>query len=522
VGPNDASTRVTIFGTGFQFPMQVFMTGGGCGAQRIEGTILNPITLTNIVFGTPRATGPYACLSNSLVDVELLNPATGKKANCPACFRYYGCPTVTGVAPSLIPYDQTTLVTVSGNNFEEPIEATFQPTSPTGGAVRVNVTSVAAGSVIVQMPPVSQILQSGGGATSCQNVVGTLTLTSTALTCLPVTTTLTYRIDPPSIASASPTSLSQDGSLFPALGSPAVITVLGTNFVDPVTVEITKGGAAVATVNNATVSNSGTLTFTAPAIPDSQMNRQNCLIGSSIVGSKMVPTSFGIRVRSQRTGCSAELPSILVYNPINPACVAGLSITTVSLPNATLCTAYSATVGAGGGTPPYLFGTSGLPAGFTLNPSTGQITSTGPQLPTTGSGGIQTASVTITVTDNVAATASQTFPLTILDPNGPFGVSGSATGTLPPGATPGTVGPYTVSPASTPTAFLPVAWSVVSVLPNPGVIVTMTPGIGSSSSISFPGGETPATYTVVIRAVDTPICGGPTHESDLTITVTKP
>ena len=36
-GPNDSSTRVTIFGDGFQFPMQVFMTGGTCGAQRVEG-----------------------------------------------------------------------------------------------------------------------------------------------------------------------------------------------------------------------------------------------------------------------------------------------------------------------------------------------------------------------------------------------------------------------------------------------------------------------------------------------------
>jgi large repetitive protein len=530
VGPNDASTRVTIFGTGFQFPMQVFMTGGSCASQRIEGTILNPITLTNIVFGTPRATGPYACLANSLVDVEVLNPTTGKKASCPACFRYYGCPTVTGVSPALIPYDQTTLVTVSGNNFEEPVEATFQPTSPSGGAVRVNVTSVAAGSVIVQMPPLNQILQAGSGLTSCQNVVGTLTLTSTALTCQPVTTVVTYRVDPPSITSASPTNLNQDGSVFPAIGVPATITVLGTNFVDPVTVEITKGGASVATVNNAVVSNSGTLTFQAPALSDSLMNRQNCLSGGAVIGSKMVATSFGIRIRNQRTGCSAELPSILIYNPINGACTAGLSITTTSLPNAAVCAAYSGNVIAGGGVPPYLFSQSGLPAGFALNPATGVISSSGPQLTTGPVGGPVTANVNVTVTDNAAASVSQIFPLTILDPDGPFGVSGSATGSLPGGVTPGTVGPYAASPASTPAAFAPVTWSVVSVIPSPGGFllndpsgIFMTPGTGTSSSISFPGGVTGGTvYTVVIRAVDTPSCGGPAHQGDFTITVTKP
>ena len=530
VGPNDASTRVTIFGNGFQFPLQVFMTGGGCGVQRIEGTILNPISLTNVVFGTPRAIGPYSCLSNSLVDVEVLNPSTGKKASCPGCFRYYGCPTVTGASPSLIPYDQTTLVTVSGNNFEEPVEATFQPTSPAGGAVRVNVTSVAAGSVIVQMPPLNQILQTGSGQTTCQNVVGTLTLTSTALTCQPVTTVLTYRVDPPSIASASPTNLNQDGSVFPAIGVPATITVLGTNFVDPVTVEITKGGASVATVNNAVVSSSGTLTFQAPALADSLMNRQNCLSGGAVIGSKMVPTSFGIRIRSQRTGCSAELPAILVYNPINGACTAGLSITTASLPNASVCQAYAATVIAGGGVPPYLFSQTGLPAGFTLNPASGAISSPGPQLTTGPVGGNVTANVTVTVTDNAATSVNQSFPLTILDPNGPFGVSGSTTGTLPGGVTPGTVGPYSASPSSTPAAFTPVTWSVVSINPSPGGFllndpsgIFMTPGTGTSSSISFPGGVTGGTvYTVVIQAVDTPSCGGPTHQDDYTITVTKP
>ncbi len=124
---------------------------------------------------------------------------------------------------------------------------------------------------------------------------------------------------------------------------------------------------------------------------------------------------------------------------------------------------------------------------------------------------------------------SQTYPLTILDPDGPFGISGSATGTLPGGVTPGTVGPYTISPV-TPAGFTPVTWTVVSILPSPGGFllndpsgIFMTPGTGGSSSISFPGGVTGGTvYTVVIGAADTPICGGPTHQANFTIAVTKP
>lgn len=74
----------------------------------------------------------------------------------------------------------------------------------------------------------------------------------------------------------------------------------------------------------------------------------------------------------------------------------GLSITTSSLPNGTINVAYNFTVAATGGTPPYTWSASGLPAGYTINPSTGAITGT-----TTSSG---TFPVMITVTDSATPT----------------------------------------------------------------------------------------------------------------------
>lgn len=55
-----------------------------------------------------------------------------------------------------------------------------------------------------------------------------------------------------------------------------------------------------------------------------------------------------------------------------------LSITTTSLPDGTIGAAYSATLAATGGTPPYAWSivSGALPAGFTLNASTGAITGT--------------------------------------------------------------------------------------------------------------------------------------------------
>lgn len=74
----------------------------------------------------------------------------------------------------------------------------------------------------------------------------------------------------------------------------------------------------------------------------------------------------------------------------------GLSVTTTSLPNGTINVAYNFTVAATGGTPPYTWSATGLPTGYSINPSTGAITGT-----TTTSG---TFPVVITVTDSATPT----------------------------------------------------------------------------------------------------------------------
>jgi hypothetical protein len=403
-GPNDSSTRVTIFGDGFQFPMQVFMTGAACGAQRVEGQV-SDIQLTTIVFKTPVATN-NVCLLNQLVDIEIKNPSTGKGASIPAAFKYYSCPTVGNASPSVANGTVSTTVVISGANFEEPINVNFR-----GGSTLVGLThsSVSSNAIVVTMPPVSQIL---GGSPACANVDGTIEITFLNLACTPspLSVPFTYRIDPPVATTASPNNLNQDGSAFPGpLGTPVTVTVVGSNFTNPMTVQLIKDGSVVANtpINNATVSNTTSLTFSAPAVLNSSLNQQNCLLGGTISGVKYVPTSFGIRLTSASTGCRVDLPNVLVYNPIDTSCRAPLTITTGSLPVGTATVAYGpVTMAAVGGTGiGFTWSAAGLPAALSIDPVTGVISG----IPAVA--GIST--VTVTVTDSAANSSSRPYSLQV-------------------------------------------------------------------------------------------------------------
>ena len=113
--------------------------------------------------------------------------------------------------------------------------------------------------------------------------------------------------------------------------------------------------------------------------------------------------SYTFTIRAADSQQQFALKSFLLA--VNPP---AMTITTTSLPAGFTGTAYSATLAATGGTPPYHWSATGLPAGLTLDPSSGALTGT----PTAAG----SYAVNVFIVDNADVSATRQFSLTVTVP----------------------------------------------------------------------------------------------------------
>ncbi len=176
-----------------------------------------------------------------------------------------------------------------------------------------------------------------------------------------------------------------------------------------------------------------------------------------------------------------------------------LTITTSSLPSATLNQPYSQTIAVTGGTSPYSFSvlSGSLPAGLQLNNVTGLISGT----PTT----VGTSGFTLQVTDAAQSTASKPFSIAVVNPANPVVVtSGDFSGSV--------LSPFSqtlTARGGTP----PYTWSVSSGILPAGLQLNSATGVLSGT----PGG--PGSSQVGFTATDS---NGQTGTKIITITIFLP
>jgi hypothetical protein len=173
-------------------------------------------------------------------------------------------------------------------------------------------------------------------------------------------------------------------------------------------------------------------------------------------------SNFTVQVSDGKSVTATKAFSILV--------VGGLTITTApGLPGATIGSAYSVTVSAGGGTPPYTWSvTAGsLPAGLNLNASTGAIAGT----PTT-SGSFQ---FTMLVTDSASVTSTKQFTLLVAQ---------TLTFTTPPALPNGVIGTQYNQGIEVSGGTGPYAWALLSGALPGGLSLSSLTGVISGTPVS--------------------------------------
>ena len=203
------------------------------------------------------------------------------------------------------------------------------------------------------------------------------------------------------------------------------------------------------------------------------------------------------------SGSPAQVQSVNLTLTIAASSTGSLSVTTASLPNGQVNTAYIATLTAIGGTTPYSWSlTAGtLPAGITLNTSTGVLSGT----PTTAvsatsltftatdtSSPVQTKSVTLSLTISPVTLAISTTSLT----NGVVGTAYSATLAATGGTTPYT---WTLSSGSLP-AGLALNSSTGVLSGTPAATASATPLMFTVTDSSTPALSKPVSLTLTIAS----------------------
>jgi hypothetical protein len=274
-GPIDGGTRVTIFGTGFQFPVQVFF--GNSEAQVIS------INYDKLIVISPEAR--KAGVTTGTVDIRIINVNSAKTATLSAGFRYADKISISAAGPTEGLYTGGTRVTIDGSGFDDPVAVVI-------GGVAANVIRVAATQIIAVTNPVQ--------ITNCSEpsqAIQVVNINNGESATGPI---FIYRVPKPSITSVTPAALggSTQITVFNAAGTPRFVI-----------------GGVGATVTGSVTNSNGTTTYTVLVPTTLKLDVASCAAAPG--ASAPQPTAFDVIYTSLDTGCTDTSPKGLTASPPN-------------------------------------------------------------------------------------------------------------------------------------------------------------------------------------------------------------
>ncbi|MDQ6739559.1 MAG: putative Ig domain-containing protein, partial [Actinomycetota bacterium] len=372
-----------------------------------NGSVNTPYSQTLTATGG-KAPYTFALTSGTLPGGLTLNPATGLISGTPTAAATNASLTfqaTDSTTPTAFSATKTLTITIGSGTVA--ITTTSLPEAVVNQPY--NVTLNAAGGTT----PYTWSIVSGRLPSGFQLDPSTGQISGTTAGVFDGIFTVQYRV-----TDSSPTPQTATASLTIIVGT-GVLKITNTSLAN---------GQVNAPYSQTLTATGGTGPLTFSVLPGSPLPNGLTLNAATgeISGTPTAPVST-LRVSFQVKDSSTTNPQTAQAN-LNLTITTGPpSITTTLLPAGTVGSAYSATVSAAGGTPPYTFSATGLPAGLSIN-SSGRITGT----PTTAG----TSPVSVTVKDsttptgqmataNLSITIASTQP-TITAASLPAGTVGSA------------------------------------------------------------------------------------------------
>lgn len=280
-GPVTGGTRVTIFGEGFQDPVQVLFDTAEARVLNVQfGQILveSPAGRDTSPDGSGPVLGP--------VTVLVRNINSNTSGSMAAAFAYKAAMQITAVGPTQGPPTGGTRVTIDGNGFVSPVAVSIggiaaQPVFVSGTRV-IALTGAAdiEGCSDVQGPVAVTNINNGDSATAGVQ--------------------FTFKVTKPVIVAVTPSSTTPGGVVTVRVFSAGLFPQL-------------KLGDRGVTITGTTDNGDGTTSFTFTVPTNVTLDQQACPGG----GTRDIDTSFDVTFTSLDTGCTTTSPDAVTVTPPN-------------------------------------------------------------------------------------------------------------------------------------------------------------------------------------------------------------
>ena len=298
-GPISGGTRITIFGSGFEAPVQVSFSEDGTAWAQMQ--VVN-VTFNQIIAITPEARSVTPDGSGTLtgpVALRVININSATEIIKQSVFRYTPKMQITTVRPLVGSALGGTDVTIDGIGFDQPLQVFI-------GEVAAQVLRVSGTQILARTGALASPCASGGGAIEVIN-------TNNGDTAEAPFDFQFIGVDP------IITSVTSAGNFVPGSTATVVVQNPGVGPLGNAVIRFNIGGTTIVPTPNVITTGTGDVTFTvASPLTGFSFPTVTCTTASATPGTQLGPLDVTLTFNNVTTGCSDSLDNGFRVNPPLP------------------------------------------------------------------------------------------------------------------------------------------------------------------------------------------------------------